>query len=105
MRKAELSIDFLGKTTLLPKQQVKTNQLIVKCNKIVGKTKNTWYYCLIFGGPMKASERIGSIISQIPYNGFIMVKDLSRMFSVTEETIRRDLGRIVDMNIGICKVH
>ncbi|MGX8678812.1 MAG: DeoR/GlpR family DNA-binding transcription regulator [Sphaerochaetaceae bacterium] len=54
---------------------------------------------------MKASERIGSIISQIPYNGFIMVKDLSRMFSVTEETIRRDLGRIVDMNIGICKVH
>ncbi|MDD4010688.1 MAG: DeoR/GlpR family DNA-binding transcription regulator [Sphaerochaetaceae bacterium] len=54
---------------------------------------------------MKATERIDSIISLVPYNGFILVKDLASRFNVTEETIRRDLGRIMEMNIGICKVH
>lgn len=54
---------------------------------------------------MKAKERIQSIINQIPYNGFIMIKDLSTGFNVTEETIRRDLNKIVDMNIGVRKAH
>lgn len=54
---------------------------------------------------MKGKERINNIINQIPYNGFIMVKDLSNSFNVTEETIRRDLNKIVDMNIGVRKAH
>lgn len=54
---------------------------------------------------MKASERIESIIARIPYNGFVLVKDLARMFNVTEETIRRDISRIMEMSIGIRKVH
>lgn len=54
---------------------------------------------------MKAKERIHSIIDQIPYNGFIMIKDLSSRFNVTEETIRRDLNKIVEMNIGVRKAH
>ncbi|KAF5044511.1 Glycerol-3-phosphate regulon repressor [anaerobic digester metagenome] len=54
---------------------------------------------------MKAKERIASIIEQIPYNGFIMIKDLSSRFAVTEETIRRDLNKIVEMNIGVRKAH
>ncbi|MFA6841069.1 MAG: DeoR/GlpR family DNA-binding transcription regulator [Sphaerochaetaceae bacterium] len=54
---------------------------------------------------MKAKERIASIIEQIPYNGFIMIKDLSDKYNVTEETIRRDLNKIVEMNVGIRKAH
>lgn len=54
---------------------------------------------------MKAKERIASIIEMIPYNGFIMIKDLSTKFNVTEETIRRDLNKIVEMNVGIRKAH
>ncbi|HOE84906.1 MAG TPA: DeoR family transcriptional regulator, partial [Sphaerochaeta sp.] len=54
---------------------------------------------------MKAKDRINSIIEMIPYNGFIMTKDLSSRFNVTDETIRRDLNKIVAMNIGVRKAH
>lgn len=54
---------------------------------------------------MKAKQRIDKIIEKIPYNGFIMVKELSQIFGVTEETIRRDLNKIVKLDEGIRKVH
>jgi len=54
---------------------------------------------------MKAKDRINSIIEMIPYNGFIMTKDLSSRFNVTDETIRRDLNKIEAMNIGVRKAH
>lgn len=60
---------------------------------------------MVYSINMKAKERINSIIDRIPYNGFIMIKDLSTQFNVTEETIRRDLNKIVAMNIGVRKAH
>lgn len=54
---------------------------------------------------MKSAERQQEIISIIPYNGYIMVKDLSARFDVTEETIRRDLQSICERCSTIKKVH
>ncbi len=54
---------------------------------------------------MKSAERQQEIISIIPYNGYIMVKDLSARFDVTEETIRRDLQSICERYPSIKKVH
>ncbi|MGP1508045.1 MAG: DeoR/GlpR family DNA-binding transcription regulator [Sphaerochaeta sp.] len=50
-------------------------------------------------------KRIQAMISMIPSNGYIMVKDLSETFKVTEETIRRDLLKICEENPSIRKVH
>lgn len=54
---------------------------------------------------MKTKERQEQLISLIPYNGYLMVKDLSERFDVTEETIRRDLQKICDDDPSIKKVH
>ncbi len=54
---------------------------------------------------MKSLLRQKEVIERIPYNGYVLVKDLSRMFGVTEETIRRDLQKISDSDPSIRKVH
>ena len=54
---------------------------------------------------MKSEERHQAIISMIPFNGYVMVKDLSETFNVTEETIRRDLVKICETNNSIKKIH
>jgi len=54
---------------------------------------------------MKSEERHQAIISMIPFNGYVMIKDLSETFNVTEETIRRDLIKICDSNHSIKKIH
>lgn len=54
---------------------------------------------------MKSTLRQQEIIARIPYNGYVLVKDLSGIFNVTEETIRRDLQKICDSNPSIQKVH
>ncbi len=54
---------------------------------------------------MKSEERHQAIISMIPFNGYVMIKDLSETFNVTEETIRRDLVKICESNHSIKKIH
>ncbi len=54
---------------------------------------------------MKSEERHKAIISMIPLNGYVMIKDLSITFKVTEETIRRDLVKICESNPAIKKIH
>lgn len=54
---------------------------------------------------MKSELRQREIIARIPYNGYVLVKDLSGVFNVTEETIRRDLQKICDSDASIKKVH
>ena len=41
----------------------------------------------------------------IPFNGYIMIKDLSKTFDVTEETIRRDIIKLCEINPSIKKIH
>ncbi len=54
---------------------------------------------------MKSQLRQQEIINRIPYNGYVLVKDLSSLFNVTEETIRRDLQKICDSDASVRKVH
>lgn len=52
---------------------------------------------------MKSGERQQAIINMIPYNGYLIVKDLSETFQVSSETIRRDLAIICANNPSIKK--
>lgn len=54
---------------------------------------------------MKSKERQSLLISMIPYNGYLMIKDLSVSLGVTEETVRRDLQDICAVNPSIKKIH
>ena len=45
---------------------------------------------------MPANERWEQIVASVEERGFISVKDLSRLFDVSEVTIRRDLDRLHD---------
>lgn len=54
---------------------------------------------------MKSKERQSLLISMIPYNGYLMIKDLSSSLGVTEETVRRDLQDICAVNPSIKKIH
>ncbi|MHC1693251.1 MAG: DeoR/GlpR family DNA-binding transcription regulator [Sphaerochaetaceae bacterium] len=54
---------------------------------------------------MLAVERLSAIEKALNTNDCVSVADLSRSFSVTEETIRRDLEKIVTNDPTVVRVH
>ncbi len=54
---------------------------------------------------MLAVERLTAITEALNSNDCVSVSELSRAFSVTEETIRRDLDKIVNSDHSVVRVH
>lgn len=54
---------------------------------------------------MRAADRSKKILELLDARGMVLVKDLSVMLQVTEETIRRDLDKIEATNPDIQRIH
>lgn len=54
---------------------------------------------------MLAVERMGSIVHALEKNESVTVTELSREFGVSEETIRRDLDKIIQKDPTVVRVH